>query len=102
MSSVLKLSRSDKMIVYTQVLRAIATLPEYQGKGCASMLLQSGLEKIDAETAKAWLEATPQGQPLYAKFGWKVVDEIVFDLENYGCGEWVQRTRVMERPARIQ
>lgn len=100
-SSVLKLSGSDKMIVYTQVLRAIATLPEYQGKGCASMLLQAGLKKVDAESAKAWLEATPQGQTLYAKFGWKVVDEIVFDLENYGCGEWVQRTTVMERPAQI-
>ena len=66
------------------------------------MLLQSGLEKIDAEHAKAWLEATPQGQPLYAKFGWKAVDEIVFNLENYGCGEWVQRTTVMERAAHMQ
>ena len=101
MSSALQVSGSDKMIVYAQVLRAIATLPEYQGKGCASMLLQTGLEKIDAERAKSWLEATPQGQPLYAKFGWKVVDEIVFDLEKYGCGEWVQRTTVMERRAQI-
>lgn len=79
------------------ILRAIATLPAYQGKGCASLLLRSWLEKIDAEGAKAWLEATPQGQSLYAKFGWKDVDEIVFDLEKYGCGEWVQRTTVMER-----
>ena len=63
------------------------------------MLLQSGLEKIDAEGAKAWLEATPQGQAVYTKFGWNVVDEIVFDLEKYGCGEWVQRTTVMERAA---
>lgn len=101
MSSVPNFSGSDKMIVYTQVLRSIATLPEYQGQGCASLLLQSGLERIDAESAKAWLEATPQGQTLYAKFGWKVVDEIVFDLENYGCGEWVQRTTVMERSGRI-
>lgn len=87
------------MTVYAQVLRAIATLPEYQGKGCASKLLQSGLEKIDAEGAKSWLEATPQGQPLYAKFDWKVVDEIVLDLEKYGYGEWVQRITVMGRAA---
>lgn len=87
------------MTVYAQVLRAIATLPEYQGKGCASMLLQSGLEKIDAKGAKTWLEATPQGQSVYAKFGWRVIDEIVFDLEKYGCGEWVQRIAVMERAA---
>ena len=65
------------------------------------MLLRSGLEKIDAECAKAWLEATPQGQTLYAKFGWKVVDEMVFDLEKYGCGECVERITVMERAAQI-
>ena len=63
------------------------------------MLLRSGLEKIDAEFAKAWLEATPQGKTLYAKFGWKVVDEMVFDLGKYGCGEWVERITVMERAA---
>ena len=101
-SGILKPSSPDKMIVYLQVLRAIATLPEYQGKGCASMLLQSGLDKIDAEGAKAWLEATPQGQSLYAKFGWKVVDEMVFDLEKYGCGKWVQRTTVMERSSQVK
>ena len=63
------------------------------------MLLRSGLENIDAELAKAWLEATPQGQTLYAKFGWKVADEMIFDLKKYGCGEWVQRITVMERAA---
>lgn len=81
------------------ILRAIATLPEYQGRGCASMLLQSGLEKIDAEGAKTFLEATPQGQPVYTKFGWKIVDHIDFDLEKYGCGERVQRITVMGRAA---
>ena len=87
------------MTVYIQVLRAIATLPEYQGRGCASMPLQSGLEKTDAEGAKTWLEVTPQGQRLYTKFGWRVFDELVFELQKYGCGEWVQRTTVMERSA---
>ena len=66
------------------------------------MLLRSGLEKIDAESAKAWLEATPQGRTLYEKFGWKVVDEMMFDLQNYGCGEWVQRITVMGRAAQVQ
>ena len=93
---------SDPMIIFRQVLRVIATLPEYQGKGCGSMLLRSGLAKIDAESAKAWLEATPQGQTLYEKFGWKVVDVMVFDLQNYDCGEWVQRITVMERAAQVK
>ena len=90
---------SDEMTGYFQVLRSIGTLPEYQGKGCASRLLQSGLVKIDVEGAKTWLEATPLGESLYAKFGWVNVDEIVFDLEKYDCGKWVQRTTVMQRAA---
>ena len=90
---------SDEMTGYVQVLRSIGTLPEYQGKGCASTLLQSGLVKIDVEGAKTWLEATPLGEPLYANFGWIDIDEIVFDLEKYDRGKWVQRTTVMERTA---
>lgn len=81
------------------VLRAIATLPEYQGRGAASLLLRSGLERVDAESASAFLEATPQGLPLYAKFGWEVVDEMVFDLGKYGL-ESVQKTTCMMRTGR--
>lgn len=81
-----------------QVLRAIATLPEFQGQGCGSMLLRSGLEKTDAEGAKIFLEATPQGHSLYEKFGWKGVDAIVFDLGKYGCAtDMVQVTTCMMR-----
>ena len=90
---------ADEMTGYVEVLRSIATLPEYQGKGCASRLLQSGLVKIDAEGAKTWLEATPLGESLYTKLGWVNVDEIVFDLEKYDCGKWVQQTTVMQRVA---
>ncbi|KAL2055700.1 hypothetical protein ABVK25_003944 [Lepraria finkii] len=64
------------------VLRATATLPEYQGRGCASALLKAGLEKVDAEGRKVFLEATPQGHPLYIKFGWIDVDKMAFDLKN--------------------
>lgn len=82
-----------------QVLRAIATLPEYQGKGCGSLLLKTGLETIDIEGANTFLEATPQGRPLYEDFGWKFVDEMVFDLGKYGYAG-VQKTTCMMRAAR--
>ena len=83
-----------------QVLRALATLPEYQGKGCGSILLESGLEDIDKQLAKVFLEATPQGRPLYAKYGWKLVDEMVFDLAPYGC-PGVQTITCMMRERRL-
>ena len=82
------------------VLRALATLPQYQGKGCGSALLQWGLEKIDADGRRVFLEATPQGHSLYAKLGWKDVDEMVFDLNAYGFNGHVQKIICMMRDAR--
>ena len=81
-----------------QVLTAIATLPEHQGKGFGSALLEHGLKQVDAVGARAFLEATPQGHPIYERFGWRDVDEIVFELDKYG-GEGVQITTCMQRPA---
>ncbi len=75
----------------------LATLPEYQGRGCGTLLLKFELEKVDAEGRKAWLEATPQGQHLYEKFGWTYVDEIVVDLDKYGCVQKAQKTTCMMR-----
>jgi GNAT superfamily N-acetyltransferase len=53
----------------------LATDPQFQGKGCGTMLLKYGLEKADKEGRKAYIEATPAGLPLYKKLGWVVVDE---------------------------
>ncbi|KAK0509042.1 hypothetical protein JMJ35_008413 [Cladonia borealis] len=81
------------------VLRALATLPQYQGKGCGSALLQWSLEKVDADGRRVFLEATPQGHSLYAKFGWKDVDEMVFDLNAFGFNGHVQKIICMMRDA---
>ena len=81
------------------VLRALATLPQYQGTGCGSALLQWGLEKVDADRKRVFLEATPQGHSLYAKFGWKDVDEMVFDLKDFGFNGHVQKIICMMRDA---
>lgn len=80
------------------VLRAIATHPDYQHRGCASMLIQWGLGLADRENARVYLEATPAGKGLYRRFGWEQIDEIVIHLEEYG-EEGVQVTAVMMRPA---
>ncbi|KFY12801.1 hypothetical protein V492_03651, partial [Pseudogymnoascus sp. VKM F-4246] len=53
----------------------LATDPEFQGKGCATMLLRHGLDMADRDGRKAYIEATPAGLPLYKKLGWVVVDE---------------------------
>lgn len=62
------------------------------------MLLKSGLEIVDTHKARVFLEATPQGRPLYEKFGWKYVDEMIFDLGKYGCSGVQKITCMMRAP----
>ncbi len=62
------------------------------------MLLKSGLEVVDTQKAKVFLEATSQARPLYEKSGWKSVDEMIFDLGKYGCSG-VQTVTCMMRDA---
>jgi len=62
------------------------------------MLLKSGLEIVDTRKARAFLEATLQARPLYEKFGWKYVDEMIFDLGKYCCFG-VQKITCMMRAA---
>ncbi|KAL8946235.1 MAG: hypothetical protein Q9222_007343 [Ikaeria aurantiellina] len=66
------------------ILRAIVTHPDYYGRGLATMLLRQGLEKIDAERRRCYLEASPAARPIYDKMGWVVVDHIKTDLAEYG------------------
>ena len=88
-----------RLTEWVLVLRALCTLPRYQGKGCGSALLRWGLEKIAADGRRVFLEATPQGHSLYAKFGWKDVDEMVFDLNAFGFNGHVQKIICMMRDA---
>ncbi|GAA5919042.1 hypothetical protein JCM1841_003716 [Sporobolomyces salmonicolor] len=49
------------------------THPNYQGQGVASALLRSAIALADATDPPTpmYLEASPAGQPLYAKWGWE-------------------------------
>ena len=60
------------------------------------MLIQRGIEKADDEGAMIYLDATPAGTSLYLKFGWKIIDEVVFDLNGHGHSH-VQTTTCMIR-----
>lgn len=75
-------------------------LPEYQGQGCGRTLIKSGLEIVDAAGARTELEATPQGKLVYERYGFREVDEIIFELEGYGS-EGRQVTTCMMRDAQL-
>lgn len=78
------------------VLDLLATLPEHQGKGIGSDFIKWGLEKADAMKRRAYLEATPEGYPLYCKYGWNPIEELTLDFGAYG-GKGTQKFVVMMR-----
>ncbi|KAJ5113186.1 hypothetical protein N7456_001720 [Penicillium angulare] len=67
------------------MLDLLATLPSYQGRGVGSAILRWGCEKADALQVRIYLEATPEGCPLYVKHGWKVVENVDFDMSQFGA-----------------
>ena len=66
------------------VMHILAVHPDHQGKGLGGRLLQLGLEEADKARAQTYIEASPAGLPVYLKYGWKAVDEMVIDMRPYG------------------
>jgi GNAT superfamily N-acetyltransferase len=61
-------------------LELVATRPESQRKGAAGMLLRWGLQRADAEGGagvEAYLEASPEGKPVYEHFGFREMERLV-------------------------
>jgi predicted GNAT family N-acyltransferase len=59
-------------------LELISTKPEIKGLGTGRKLVQWGLEKVDKDGAEAYLEASPQGKGLFERFGFEVVEKLVY------------------------
>ena len=50
------------------------------------MLLRWGLDQVDKDGTKAYVEASPYALEIYKKYGWKEVDYIEHNL-----GDWDKR-----------
>ncbi|KAF9890831.1 hypothetical protein FE257_005402 [Aspergillus nanangensis] len=79
----MKESRNEYVKEDDMILDFLATLPEAQGKGVGTKLLQWGMEQADARDARVYLEATQDGYPLYSKFGWERLEDLVIDFEPF-------------------
>ena len=73
-------------------LEIVATIPEYQGRGAAGQLIRWGIARADELGLPCYLEANDVGRPMYERFGFRVVGELV--LEEIGHTE-----RLMVREA---
>lgn len=55
-------------------LDMLGTRPDYHRKGLGSMLLKWGLEKADRDRLEVYISASPQGRPLYERYGCVLFD----------------------------
>ncbi|PSR82534.1 acyl-CoA N-acyltransferase [Coniella lustricola] len=59
-------------------LELIATRTAYQGRGAGAMMMTWGVQRADADCVECYLDATPDGKPLYGKWGFEDVDTCRF------------------------
>ncbi|CAL5871089.1 uncharacterized protein PFLUO_LOCUS5335 [Penicillium psychrofluorescens] len=60
---------TDCLLDREKDLDTVATHPDYQRRGAGSMLVKWGCDLADAEGVGAYVDASKDGAPLYAKFG---------------------------------
>ncbi|KAK8079832.1 hypothetical protein PG997_007650 [Apiospora hydei] len=77
-------------------LSLLCVHPSYQGRGLSTALLKPMLDLADQQGITAYLEALENATPVYEKWGFKKVDEIVYDESKTGH-EGVRRIDIMLR-----
>ncbi|CAG7970378.1 unnamed protein product [Penicillium salamii] len=75
-------------------LNMLGVHPSQQGRGLASKLLRWGLTRADAEGLEVYLSASPEGKPMYEKYGFRTVESFS------PFPDYVQEAMI--RPATIQ
>ncbi|KAJ9131789.1 hypothetical protein NKR23_g11554 [Pleurostoma richardsiae] len=59
-------------------LELIATRAGYQGKGAGGMLIRWGTDRADEEGLESYLDATPEGKPVYERYGFRELETLRF------------------------
>lgn len=62
----------------------LLTSPSHQRRGVGAQLVKYGLEKATRGGVPIFLSGSPMGYPLYKKLGFKELDKIEIDLQEYG------------------
>ncbi len=62
----------------------LGTDPTARRRGAASLQLEWAVNMADTHGLICWVEASPEGIPLYEKFNFEVKDTVVMDLPGGG------------------
>ena len=81
------------------LLSILAVSTAHQRKGLGGKLLKVGLDMADKMGLEAFLESSPKGKGLYAKYGFEDTGYMKFDARDYGCDRDVPHC-LMVRPAK--
>ncbi|KAK1530187.1 acetyltransferase [Colletotrichum costaricense] len=65
------------------ILQALATHPDFQGRGIGTRLVQHGLEEVDSQNLACWVHASPSSYKLYEKAGFQEVGKSDYDLAEW-------------------
>ncbi|KAF2749343.1 acyl-CoA N-acyltransferase [Sporormia fimetaria CBS 119925] len=83
-------------------LNILVTHPDHHRRGAGAMLVKWGTDRADKAHLPAFLEASEEGKPLYAKMGFKEMEYREFDLTKYGREGTERNTIMIRSPAEPQ
>lgn len=69
------------------VLETLVTVPEERGRGAAKLLLQEVMEFARERGKEIYVSSTPDGVPLYRKFGFIGKDRFEIDISKVSAEE---------------
>lgn len=79
-------------------LSLLCTSPNYHRRGAAKAMMLPMLALADSRGLKVYLEATPDGKPVYEKLGFREIDDLTFDLKKLtGTLEETYKISIMVR-----
>jgi ribosomal protein S18 acetylase RimI-like enzyme len=92
----------DLVLTASAELNTLVVSPKCQRMGIGTKLLEEGLREVDEAGLQAVLGASPDGEGLYKKFGFKEFEIMDIKLWEYEGGEecGIARHVVMHRPAK--
>ncbi|KAH9203174.1 hypothetical protein DL95DRAFT_399611 [Leptodontidium sp. 2 PMI_412] len=79
------------------MLHLTCVLQEHRGEGLGWMIGKYVLNQAEQRQKRVFLQATPEGKPLYLKLGFGLKAEVSVDLKEFGKeGTYVQSTMVWD------